>query len=116
MDAMRELRAAIERIDNKLDETGQMKAGHKRRTRRATISQSEQETLMGGFPLSSIATGSVSPDDGRINDKLSRIDVVSLPSATTMPLAAVPLRVRLGGIAGGVITVAICSIIIKLEL
>jgi hypothetical protein len=72
MDAMRELG---ERLSSALitNWTGnRMKARHKRRTRRATISQSEQETLSRISAQLDRLQAPVSPDIlGGINDKLS---------------------------------------------
>ncbi|MDS6663541.1 hypothetical protein QYS26_27600 [Klebsiella pneumoniae] len=80
-----------------------MKARHKRRTRRATISQSEQAP--------------VSPDIlGGINDKLSRIDVRLTTISDDAARRGASAGAITGGIAGGVITVAILLIRAKLEL
>lgn len=68
-----------------------MKARHKRRTRRATISQSEQETL-------------------------SRIDVRLTTISDDAARRGASAGAITGGIAGGVITVAILLIRAKLEL
>ncbi|EBF8336640.1 hypothetical protein ACPRR3_09530 [Enterobacter asburiae] len=94
-----------------------MKARHKRRTRRATISQSEQETLSRiSAQLERLQTP-VSPDIlGGINDKLSRIDVRLTTISDDAASRGASAGAITGGIAGGVITVAILLIRAKLEL
>ena len=94
-----------------------MKARHKRRTRRATISQSEQETLSRISAQLDRLQAPVSPDIlGGINDKLSRIDVRLTTISDDAARRGASAGAITGGIAGGVITVAILLIRAKLEL
>ncbi|EGT4267266.1 hypothetical protein VWS67_002031 [Cronobacter sakazakii] len=94
-----------------------MKARHKRRTRRATISQSEQETLSRISAQLDRLQAPVSPDIlGGINDKLSRIDVRLTTISDDAARRGASAGALTGGIAGGVITVAILLIRAKLEL
>lgn len=94
-----------------------MKARQKRRSRRTSISQNEQETLNRiSAQLDRLQTP-VNPDIlGGINDKLSRIDVRLTTISDDAARRGATAGAVAGGLAGGVITVAILLIRAKLEL
>ena len=94
-----------------------MTARQKRRNRRTIVSQSEQETLSRISAQLDRLQAPVSPDIlGGINDKLSRIDVRLTTISDDAARRSASAGALTGGLAGGVITVAILLIRAKLEL
>lgn len=93
-----------------------MKARQKRRSRRITISQGEQETLNRISAQLDRLQVPVNPDIlSGINDKLSRIDVRLTTISDDAARRGATAGAMTGGIAGGLIAVAILLIRAKLE-
>lgn len=94
-----------------------MKARQKRRNRRITISQTEQDTLNRISAQLDRLQAPVNPDIlSGINDKLSRIDVRLTTISDDAARRGATAGAITGGLAGGVIAVAILLIRAKLEL
>ncbi|HAF1675198.1 hypothetical protein [Kosakonia sacchari] len=94
-----------------------MKARQKRRSRRITISQTEQDTLNRISAQLDRLQAPVNPDIlSGINDKLSRIDVRLTTISDDAARRGATAGAITGGLAGGVIAVAILLIRAKLEL
>lgn len=93
-----------------------MKARQKRRSRRITISQGEQETLNRISAQLDRLQAPVNPDIlSGINDKLSRIDVRLTTISDDAARRGATAGAMTGGLAGGLIAVAILLIRAKLE-
>ncbi|SEL24954.1 hypothetical protein SAMN04487787_108114 [Kosakonia sacchari] len=93
-----------------------MKARQKRRSRRITISQGEQETLNRISAQLDRLQAPVNPDIlSGINDKLSRIDVRLTTISDDATRRGATAGAMTGGLAGGLIAVAILLIRAKLE-
>ncbi|EDN4425252.1 hypothetical protein ZZ71_02850 [Salmonella enterica subsp. enterica serovar Kentucky] len=94
-----------------------MKARQKRRSRRITISQTEQDTLNRISAQLDRLQAPVNPDIlSGINDKLSRIDVRLTTISDDAARRGATAGAITGGLAGGIIAVAILLIRAKLEL